>query len=130
MTDSTLASPFAPVGGRFVNSVMFQIDEGEDVASEEEENGFEERKDEGSDDDGGWITPSNIKQIQRDFEQCTVPKDVRVGCVTTDFAMQVGGRASASAGLSVIPVPARFGGLYRVIVLMVLETLPVFFGNF
>ncbi|XP_045674584.1 RNA-binding protein NOB1 [Phyllostomus hastatus] len=66
------------------------IDEGEDVASEDEkeENGFEERKDEDSDDDEGWITPSNIKQIQRDFEQCTVPKDVRVGCVTTDFAMQ------------------------------------------
>ncbi|KAM5295544.1 RNA-binding protein NOB1 [Glossophaga mutica] len=65
------------------------IDEREDVASEDEkeENGFEERK-EDSDDDEGWITPSNIKQIQQDFEQCTVPKDVRVGCVTTDFAMQ------------------------------------------
>lgn len=71
---------------------MFQIDGGDDVASEDEkeENGFEERKDEDSDDDEGWITPSNIKQIQRDFEQCTVPQDVRVGCVTTDFAMQVG----------------------------------------
>ncbi|XP_045438691.1 RNA-binding protein NOB1 isoform X2 [Pipistrellus kuhlii] len=64
------------------------IDGGKDVPSEEEEDGFEERKDEDSDDDGGWITPSNIKQIQRDFEQCSVPKDVRVGCVTTDFAMQ------------------------------------------
>ncbi|XP_011380894.1 RNA-binding protein NOB1 isoform X1 [Pteropus medius] len=63
---------------------------GENVPSEEdkEENRFEERKDEGSDDDGGWITPSNIKQIQRELEQCTIPKDVRVGCVTTDFAMQ------------------------------------------
>ncbi|XP_024901113.1 RNA-binding protein NOB1 isoform X4 [Pteropus alecto] len=62
----------------------------ENVPSEEdkEENRFEERKDEGSDDDGGWITPSNIKQIQRELEQCTIPKDVRVGCVTTDFAMQ------------------------------------------
>uniref|UniRef100_A0A8C9M5S2 RNA-binding protein NOB1 n=1 Tax=Panthera tigris altaica TaxID=74533 RepID=A0A8C9M5S2_PANTA len=68
------------------------IDKGDDVPSEEdeeEENGFEERKDEDSDDDGGgWITPSNIKQIQRELEQCAVPKDVRVGCVTTDFAMQ------------------------------------------
>uniref|UniRef100_A0A673V8J0 RNA-binding protein NOB1 n=1 Tax=Suricata suricatta TaxID=37032 RepID=A0A673V8J0_SURSU len=68
------------------------IDRGDDVPSEEdkeEENGFEERKDEGSDDDGGgWITPSNIKQIQQELEQCAVPKDVRVGCVTTDFAMQ------------------------------------------
>ncbi|XP_016002361.2 RNA-binding protein NOB1 isoform X2 [Rousettus aegyptiacus] len=66
------------------------IDRGENVPSEEdkEENRFEERKDEGSDDDEGWITPSNIKQIQRELEQCTIPKDVRVGCVTTDFAMQ------------------------------------------
>ncbi|XP_049720592.1 RNA-binding protein NOB1 [Elephas maximus indicus] len=56
---------------------------------EEEENGFEERKDEDSDDDGGgWITPSNIKQIHQELEQCRVPNDVRVGCVTTDFAMQ------------------------------------------
>ncbi|XP_045389325.1 RNA-binding protein NOB1 isoform X2 [Lemur catta] len=69
------------------------IDRGEDVPSEEEEeeeeNGLEERKGEDSDDDGGgWITPSNIKQIQQELEQCDVPKDVRVGCVTTDFAMQ------------------------------------------
>lgn len=86
----TLAAA-TPVGWELVNSVTFQIDEGADVPSEEEESGFEERREEDSDDDGGWITPSNIKQIQRDFEQCTVPKDVWVGCVTTDFAMQVGG---------------------------------------
>uniref|UniRef100_A0A8D2DXV9 RNA-binding protein NOB1 n=1 Tax=Sciurus vulgaris TaxID=55149 RepID=A0A8D2DXV9_SCIVU len=60
--------------------------EGEE--EEEEEEGFEERKDEDSDDGGGWITPSNIRQIQQELEQCDVPKDVRVGCVTTDFAMQ------------------------------------------
>ncbi|XP_023369864.1 RNA-binding protein NOB1 [Otolemur garnettii] len=69
------------------------IDRGEDVPSEEEESGSEERQGEDSDDDdgGGWITPSNIKQIQQEMEQCDIPKDVRVGCVTTDFAMQVGG---------------------------------------
>nr|XP_004659598.1 RNA-binding protein NOB1 [Jaculus jaculus] len=56
---------------------------------QEEEDGFEEGKDEDSDgDEGGWITPRNIKQIQQEFKQCDVPKDVRVGCVTTDFAMQ------------------------------------------
>nr|XP_002761161.2 RNA-binding protein NOB1 [Callithrix jacchus] len=66
------------------------IDISEDVPSEEEEeeNGFEDRKDDSDDDAGGWITPSNIKQIQQELEQCDVPKDVRVGCVTTDFAMQ------------------------------------------
>lgn len=50
---------------------------------------MEERKGEASGDDGGeWITPNNIKQIQRELEQCAVPEDVRVGCVTTDFAVQ------------------------------------------
>lgn len=63
------------------------IDEGEEE-EEKEEDGLEERKDDDSEDDEGWITPSNIKQIQRELEQCTIPKDVRVGCVTTDFAMQ------------------------------------------
>ncbi|KAF7463176.1 hypothetical protein GHT09_010299 [Marmota monax] len=59
-----------------------------DREEEDEEEGVEERKDEDSDDGGGWITPSNIKQIHQELEQCDVPKDVRVGCVTTDFAMQ------------------------------------------
>lgn len=60
---------------------MFQID-----GREEEE---EEEECEDSDDDGGgWITPSNIKQIQQELEQCDTPEDVQVGCVTTDFAMQ------------------------------------------
>ncbi|XP_006860265.1 PREDICTED: RNA-binding protein NOB1 [Chrysochloris asiatica] len=61
----------------------------EESVSEEEEDTLEERKGEDSDnDEGGWITPSNIKQIQQQLEQCHVPSDVRVGCVTTDFAMQ------------------------------------------
>ena len=94
---------------------MFQMDGGEDVPSEEEdeENGLDERQDQDSDDGGGWITPGNIKQIQQEMKQCAVPKDVRVGCVTTDFAMQVGGVGNCRPGLSVIPVrtvvPRRLG---------------------
>ncbi|KAM6223444.1 RNA-binding protein NOB1 [Rhynchocyon petersi] len=60
------------------------LDGDENVSSEEEENGSEDSDEDG----GGWITPSNIKQIQRDMEQQQVPNNVRVGCVTTDFAMQ------------------------------------------
>ncbi|XP_074864576.1 RNA-binding protein NOB1 isoform X2 [Carettochelys insculpta] len=41
-----------------------------------------------SDDDEGWITPDNIKQIQQGMEHCESPANVQVGCVTTDFAMQ------------------------------------------
>uniref|UniRef100_A0A8B9YXN9 RNA-binding protein NOB1 n=1 Tax=Buteo japonicus TaxID=224669 RepID=A0A8B9YXN9_9AVES len=54
----------------------------EDGASAEEE------EDEESDDEG-WITPSNLKQVQQDTGHCdTTPVGVQVGCVTTDFAMQ------------------------------------------
>uniref|UniRef100_A0A3Q3W2F7 RNA-binding protein NOB1 n=1 Tax=Mola mola TaxID=94237 RepID=A0A3Q3W2F7_MOLML len=40
------------------------------------------------DDGGGWITPSNIKQVKLDSADWTAPADVTVGCLTTDFAMQ------------------------------------------
>uniref|UniRef100_A0A8C6Z369 RNA-binding protein NOB1 n=1 Tax=Nothoprocta perdicaria TaxID=30464 RepID=A0A8C6Z369_NOTPE len=40
-------------------------------------------------DDEGWITPSNIKEVQQDMGHFdTAPAGVQVGCVTTDFAMQ------------------------------------------
>ncbi|XP_055477452.1 RNA-binding protein NOB1 isoform X2 [Psammomys obesus] len=57
------------------------------LADRGEEEVEEDCKD-SEDDGGGWITPSNIRQIQQELEQCDIPKDVRVGCVTTDFAMQ------------------------------------------
>uniref|UniRef100_A0A8D0GE36 NIN1 (RPN12) binding n=1 Tax=Sphenodon punctatus TaxID=8508 RepID=A0A8D0GE36_SPHPU len=41
-----------------------------------------------SDDEEGWITPSNLRQIQQVMGHCDTPADVQVGCVTTDFAMQ------------------------------------------
>ncbi|KAM4722056.1 RNA-binding protein NOB1 [Rhinophrynus dorsalis] len=47
-----------------------------DSSTEEEEN------------EEGWITPSNIKQIQQDMGICEAPVNVLVGCLTTDFAMQ------------------------------------------
>lgn len=41
-------------------------------------------------DGGGWITPNNInqakKQMNAEFEE---EKEVKVACITTDFAMQV-----------------------------------------
>lgn len=45
-----------------------------------------------SDDDDGWITPDNIKQVKSQMGKQTlvaVPANVTVGCLTTDFAMQV-----------------------------------------
>ncbi|XP_004468172.2 RNA-binding protein NOB1 [Dasypus novemcinctus] len=72
---------------RELQELLIHKDEG--VPSEEDnEDELEDREDESDDDGGGWITPSNIKQIQQQFEHCDAPADVRVGCVTTDFAMQ------------------------------------------
>ncbi|PWA22160.1 hypothetical protein CCH79_00020381 [Gambusia affinis] len=44
--------------------------------------------DDQSDDDDGWITPSNIRQVKMESSDWTEAADVRVGCLTTDFAMQ------------------------------------------
>lgn len=52
---------------------------------EDKENEPEDEEEDG----GGWITPSNIKQIKMDSADWTAPADVKVGCLTTDFAMQV-----------------------------------------
>lgn len=62
----------------------------EEEEMEEDEDGEEEDEDEDDDDDdgGGWITPSNIKQVQLESGDWTAPVDVKVGCLTTDFAMQ------------------------------------------
>ncbi|XP_067854160.1 RNA-binding protein NOB1 [Heptranchias perlo] len=43
---------------------------------------------EDEDDDGGWITPSNIQQIFQDIGCSKTVANVKVGCMTTDFAMQ------------------------------------------
>lgn len=53
-------------------------------------NSEEEEDDEDSDDDDeGWITPSNLKQAQKQVNsQLMEEKHVKVACMTTDFAMQ------------------------------------------
>ncbi|XP_063336710.1 RNA-binding protein NOB1 isoform X1 [Pelmatolapia mariae] len=57
---------------------------------EDKENEPDDEDDEENDDDdgGGWITPGNIKQVKMDSADWTAPADIKVGCLTTDFAMQ------------------------------------------
>lgn len=48
---------------------------------------------ESEDDEGGWITPSNIKKVQAKETAGTSPqepevKTIQVACITSDFAMQ------------------------------------------
>ena len=48
--------------------------------------------DDDDDDDNGWITPDNISHIKGQMGKGSldaVPANVTVGCLTTDFAMQV-----------------------------------------
>ncbi|XP_024659962.1 RNA-binding protein NOB1 [Maylandia zebra] len=56
---------------------------------EDKENEPDDEDDEEDDDDGGgWITPGNIKEVKMDSADWTAPADIKVGCLTTDFAMQ------------------------------------------
>ncbi|XP_064168100.1 RNA-binding protein NOB1 isoform X1 [Anguilla rostrata] len=63
-------------------------DSSEGGGGSEGESEDEEDEEEEGDDGGGWITPSNIKQVQLDVGNWESPADVKVGCMTTDFAMQ------------------------------------------
>lgn len=61
----------------------------EDMIGEESDSDDDEEE-EDDDDDDGWITPSNIKSMKEKMGGEDMQKaDVQVGCLTTDFAMQV-----------------------------------------
>ncbi|XP_053696580.1 RNA-binding protein NOB1 [Sabethes cyaneus] len=65
----------------------------EEESSEEEEYDEDEDdtnvEDQDDDDDEGWITPSNIKDVKRDFGTDFLEENPSpVACMTTDFAMQ------------------------------------------
>ncbi|XP_022605793.1 RNA-binding protein NOB1 isoform X1 [Seriola dumerili] len=60
----------------------------EDQSDDEDKENEPKEEEEDEEDEGGWITPSNIKQMKMASGDWTAPADVRVGCLTTDFAMQ------------------------------------------
>ncbi|CAL8243191.1 unnamed protein product [Lota lota] len=65
------------------------VKQGRELSEEEEMEEDEDGEEEEDEDDGeGWITPSNLKQVQLESGDWTAPADVKVGCLTTDFAMQ------------------------------------------
>lgn len=66
---------------------------------QEEALGSEEEEDV-EDDNEGWITPSNIQQIYRDMGCSETTAEIKVGCMTTDFAMQVTNLDSGSSNPS------------------------------
>lgn len=60
-------------------------------ALQEESDSEEESEDNEDDDDGdGWITPANIREVKQKMGDVnTEMANVAVGCLTTDFAIQV-----------------------------------------
>ena len=69
---------------------------GDDIPVERNGGDNEEQSDEDwdedSDDSSGWITPENLQQACEEMGGATEvkPIGIAVGCITTDFAMQVG----------------------------------------
>ncbi|XP_059928271.1 RNA-binding protein NOB1 isoform X1 [Gadus macrocephalus] len=61
-----------------------ELSEEDEIEEDEDEDEEEEEEDDGE----GWITPSNLKQVQLESGDWTAPADIKVGCLTTDFAMQ------------------------------------------
>jgi rRNA maturation endonuclease Nob1 len=65
-------------------------EEEEEVEEEENSNEYSEESDSDVDDGIGWITPDNFNDLQRTSNgNCVEEKPVSVGCMTTDFAIQV-----------------------------------------
>lgn len=66
-----------------------QIDDMEENL--EQDKGEEEEEGDEEDDDEGWITPGNVASVKRSMGAETTNKgeSICVGCLTTDFAMQV-----------------------------------------
>ncbi|XP_037553667.1 RNA-binding protein NOB1 [Nematolebias whitei] len=78
-------------GGVSPSDYSPQMEERTEHQPSEEQSHDEDKEnepEEDEDDEGGWITPSNIRQLKMDSANWMASADVKVGCLTTDFAMQ------------------------------------------
>ena len=68
-----------------------QLVEGVNLAGESELTELHNEEEEEEEDDEGWITPENFQQVCEEMGGVTeeLPQSLAVGCITTDFAMQV-----------------------------------------
>lgn len=86
----TLTANNAPVNDSRDNDEGFEENDDEDVDNDDDLDSNSD--DDDDDDDDGWITPDNISRIKGQMGKGpldAVPANVTVGCLTTDFAMQV-----------------------------------------
>lgn len=66
------------------------LGEGETLSNDMLEEESEDEEESDDDDDDGWITPSNIKTVKEKMGEMDTERGcIPVGCLTTDFAIQV-----------------------------------------
>lgn len=109
-------------------AAMFVLQDVGGASSQTDQSDDEDKENEPDDDDGGggWITPSNIRQLKMESSDWTEAADVRVGCLTTDFAMQV--RPGSGGGSAVVLVETISVSVFRlqnVLIQMGLHVLSV-----
>lgn len=70
----------------------FENDNSHAAAEPKEKENFTDKvEEEEDDDDEGWITPSNLKKVrahEAEADSVAKPVNMKVACITTDFAMQ------------------------------------------
>ena len=73
------------------------------------ENSSEPEEREEEEDEDGWITPDNLQQVCEEMGGVLdeIPESLSVGCITTDFAMQVSNNPPLSLRLRVFLLPLR-----------------------
>ena len=71
-------------------------DNEEEDGEDDEDKDDEDEDEDDEEDDEGWITPGNLEQIRRKNQMGDDEKEeirdtqIKVGCMTSDFSMQVG----------------------------------------
>ena len=76
------------------NKSLNETSENDQVEEDEEENVNENEAENDEDDEEGWIKPSNLEQMKKlsiiESEQQDIENlQIKVGCMTSDFSMQV-----------------------------------------
>lgn len=71
------------------NNESEEISNEMELEEDDHDEGNSDNESEKDDDDEGWITPSNIKTVKKNFSgDILEDREVVVACITTDFAMQ------------------------------------------
>lgn len=82
-------SPPNEESGDVLQAVSDENEGCKEMELDQEEESSDNESNTSENEDEGWITPSNIKNVKKNFSSDILEeKEVEVGCITTDFAMQ------------------------------------------